>query len=223
MSTQINYSQPRLTYLNVLADGKFHKVVEEGTPGAVRRDYETSDGKKGTKYELIVDSIEGKITNLDIYEGDYGNQLKVSFGEGEEEIIVSLPTASSFGIDFMKKLPLLNLEEVVKIAPYSFEADGKKKKGVTVYQNGEKVASNYQDFIDNKTVNKNDFPEIQKERDAMKTKDWQKYFITVSEFLEEEVKKSAIYNVKKPIGEMSFDEKNEMYPKDENPADKIPF
>ena len=52
------------TYASILADGKIHITVPEGTPEASLRTYETSDGKSGSKWELVYTSIIGKITKV---------------------------------------------------------------------------------------------------------------------------------------------------------------
>ncbi len=59
-------------FVSILADGKMHMTVPEGTEGAVKRDYETSDGKKGTKHELVYTELSGMIEKIEFYEGDFG-------------------------------------------------------------------------------------------------------------------------------------------------------
>ena len=99
MTTAIKYSQPRGTFFNVLSDGKFHTTVPEGTEGAVKREYETSDGKKGVKNELVADSISGVISNISVWDGDYGKSIQITIGElGKDGVIavsythLTLPT-----------------------------------------------------------------------------------------------------------------------------------
>lgn len=198
MTTQIEYAKPQGTYYSVLSDGKFHTSVPEGTDGAVRREYETSDGKKGVKHELVAQSINGKITNLAIYEGDYGKNLQVFFGD---DVIVSLNCASNFGEDFMKKLPNIDLERDVKLTPYSFEdADTKKvKKGITVYQDNKKIADYYHVKKEDKWVEVNGYPHIPAKAKDWGSDEWKIFFLNARVFLLEEVQKNKLFNAIKPV------------------------
>ena len=47
--TELIPDKPKGRFISILADGKFHETVKEGTEGAVEREYETSDGKTGKK------------------------------------------------------------------------------------------------------------------------------------------------------------------------------
>ncbi len=63
-------------YINILgSDGTFRLEVDSDNPDAVRRDYETSDGKTGTKYELVFQTAKGKISDIGFNEGDYGENI----------------------------------------------------------------------------------------------------------------------------------------------------
>lgn len=196
-STTIEYAKPQGTYYSILSDGKFHTQVDEGTAGAVRREYETSDGKKGVKYELIAQSISGRITNIAIYEGDYGKNLQVFMGD---DVIVSLNCASNFGEDFMKKLPNIDIEKDVKLSPYSFEdADTKKvKKGITVYQDEKKIADFYHNKEGEKWVEANGYPKIPAKAKDWSKDEWKLFFLNARIFLLSEVEKSKLYNAVKP-------------------------
>lgn len=174
-------------FITVLADGKFHQTVPEGTEGAVVREYEDKDDVKKTKTELVFDEVSGVITKIAFKDGDYGKMLEL---EIDNEGIVSIGTASNFGEDLMKKLPNVKLSEVVKLVPYSFETDkGKTKKGITVYQNDKKIESFYWDNETKKAIN--GIPEAEAGLDY-KSEDGKIFFMTVRKFLVEEVKKLTI-------------------------------
>lgn len=200
--TQINYSKNKSQFFNVLSDGKFHTAVPEGTEGSVKREYETSDGKKGVKNELIAESIIGVISNISIFEGDYGKNLQITVGElGKDGIVVSLSAASSFGEDFMKKLPAIDLDKEVKLSPYSFDDEsGKKKKGLTIYQDDKKILNFYLSVKTNAKGEKkyetaNGYPELPKESKNWDADDWKLYFAQARKFLLQEVQKSKVYNL----------------------------
>lgn len=128
-------------FYNVLADAKFHFVVDEGTEGAVRREY-TIKGKDGdadsigVKHELLYSALSGKITKVAFHEGDFGKNLLITLKDGDETFVVSLGTASNFGEDMLKKLLNINMDEPVRLVPYSLKdaKTGKDKRGITVYQ-----------------------------------------------------------------------------------------
>jgi len=219
MTIQISYAKNRSPYYSVLSDGKFHTEATEGAEGSVKREYETSDGKKGVKNEFIVESIQGKMISLNVHESDYGKMIQVTLGDEKEKIIISLNSASSFGEDFMKKLPLIDVTKEVKLVPYSFEDElGKKRKGVTIYQDDEKILSNYGSKVGEKYVVTNGYPAIPEGSDKFDTDDWKMYFMTARKFLLVETSKHSLYGAiaKEADKEMDYPE-NEVDPKD------IPF
>lgn len=220
MTTKIEYSKPQSTYYSILADGKFHTTVTEGTPGAVKRDYETSDGKKGSKWELVAQAITGKITNITVYEGDFGKQLQVSLGA---DVTLSLGSSQNFAQDIMKKLPNIDLEKEVKFAPYSFidEKSGKPKKGVTLYQDNVKIENYYSVKKDDKWQEANGFPKVPAKAKDWDTDDWKVYFIGVTKFLLEEIQKNKLYNAVKPVE--STGGSLEDYPTESIDPKEIPF
>jgi len=222
MSTQIEMSRKSESYWNVLADGKFHCTVPEGTPGEVKREYETSDGKKGVKNELQAQAITGKITNIDIYDGDYGKQLKISLGD---DVVVSLNTETFFGEDFMKKLPNIDIEKDVRLAPYAFEdAETKKqKKGITIYQGDVKIQDYYHKKDGEKWVEANGYPKLPAKSKDWDTEDWKVWFIQARKYLLSEVEKHRLFKAVKSDAAVVSAESSTAYPKnDVNPLD-VPF
>lgn len=182
--------------MNILgSDGTLRLSVPEGTEGAVKRDYETSDGKKGTKWELIFKSLCGRITNMQIFEGDYGKNLLVTLSYEGGSDTISFNTTTPFGEDFMKKLPNINLDEFVTIAPYSFTDDaGKTRKGVTVTQGDTKLQNYFSEMKekDGKKSYKNlyGYPmPTGKEEDK---DDWKIYFTQCRKFLVKNVEEKFL-------------------------------
>ncbi len=169
--------------MNILgSDGTLRLTVDEGTEGAKLREYETSDGKKGSKWELTFKSLSGKITNLQMYEGDYGKNLLVTLSYEGGADTISFNTTTPFGEDFMKKLPNVNLDEYVTIAPYSFVDDnGKTRKGVTVTQGDTKLQNYFYDPEKKKNLHK--FPNPEGDVSKFDKDDWKIYFTQARKFL----------------------------------------
>lgn len=193
MSMRLHESK---NFVSILADGLFHKNVPEGTEGARVRKYKTSDGVEGEKTELVYSEIIGKITNINFYEGNFGNQLQVTVTDGDEEpIVISMSASSNYGEDFMKKLPNVDMDKVVKIQPYSFTDEKKKtKKGVTIWQHNGKKAEKLTNYFYDVEKKKNlhgypDFPaaitKLLKEGKKVPTAKWKLYFAEANEFLVE--------------------------------------
>jgi len=195
----IEYSKDKGTYFSVLGDGKFHQTVDSKVEGAVLREYETSDGKKGSKYELLAQSISGRITGVSIFDGNFGKNVQVIFGNDEkpdDTIIVSLSAQGNYGEDFLKKLPNIDASKDVKLSPYAFEDDnGKKKKGMTVYQGDTKVQNYYSE--ENKKTKKwtliNGYPKPEGKTDTYDSDDWKLYYAGARKFLLTELKKHPLY------------------------------
>ena len=184
MKTETNNFDSR-KFITILADGKFHQSVEDGTPGSVVREYEDKEGNMKQKVELIHDSVSGIITSIIFAEGEYGKSIQIELdGDG----VISASTKSNFGEDLMKKIPALDLTKEVKLTPYSFTDDsGKNRKGVTVVQAGEKVESFYWDKENKKAINGMPAPEGNTK--TFDSDDWSVYFTGVRKFLIKEIEK----------------------------------
>ncbi len=180
------------TYASIIGDRPHIRVKTESTnPNAVKREYETSDGTKGEKHELAYDNITGKIESIELVEGKFGMQIQVLL----DGVILSIGTATNFGSDLMKKLPAVDLTKEVNIAPYSFEDDKKKiQKGVTVYQDEEKI-SNF--FWDGKK-NLHGFPELPKDYKTFTSDKWKSHFLDVKMFLQDYIQENVINKMEVP-------------------------
>lgn len=169
------------------SDGTLRLQVDPNTEGARLRQYETSDGKKGEKWELIFKGLEGTISNMQTYEGEYGKNLLVTIAYDGGEDTLSINTATPYGEDFMKKLPNLDIDRPVKLVPYAFTDDnGKVRKGITVMQEGhgwekDKAPNFFYDPEKKKNLHK--FPDPEGDTSTFDTDDWKMYFTKARKFL----------------------------------------
>ncbi len=172
------------TFVSILSDGLLHLAATESTPGAVKREYETSDGKKGSKWELVYTELTGMITKIAFRDGDFGKSLQLSVTDEEDStIVLSVNTQSNFAEDLMKKLPAIDLKKSVKIAPYSFEDEkGKKKRGVTIYQEEEKIQNYFYSVKSKKNIHGYPDPKVKKGKPFSKEQ-WKMYFMEARLFL----------------------------------------
>jgi len=186
----LNNNKEDKIFASVLADGLIHVTVDEGTEGAKKREYETSDGKNGIKWELVYTDITGIISKIDFFEGDYGVSLQLTIEDGEEKpVILSLSTNSNYGEDAMKKIFNLDLSVPVKIVPYSFIDDnGKSKKGITFYQNDVKIKNYFYNEETKENINGYPDPKIPKGKKTLSKDQWKLYFMEARIFLIDKVK-----------------------------------
>lgn len=167
------------TFISVLADGKFHQTVPEGTVNSIKREYEDKQGGKHSKVELVFDEASGYISKLSFNENEFGKSLNVEIdGDGT----ISLNVESNFADDFMKKLPNVDLSQPVTLAPYAFEDDNKRnRRGITIYQGGRKIESAFWDS--EKKVVKGDIPQAEGDTKEYDKDDWKMHFMRVRKFL----------------------------------------
>lgn len=174
-------------YVNILgSDGSLRMTVDENTEGAKRREYETSDGKTGVKYELVFKSISGMVKDISFFDGDYGQNILIDFDNEGEILTLSVNTASNYGEDLMKKLPNIDFSQRVMIKPYAFEDEkGKVRKGLTINNQGDKIQNFFYDPIAKKNINKFPDPKPNKGDKPYTKDDWKIYFIETRKFLTE--------------------------------------
>ncbi len=174
-------------YLSVVA-GKLREKVEEGTPGAQKREGEVA-GTPFEKWELIYPGITGMVTKVTLQDGKFGKNVHVHFtDENNEEFIVSLGADNSrTGVPMLEALPNLDLTKEVTLKPYKFTNDnGENVEGMKITQEGEKV---YSAFFDPKA------PEGEKQKLGMPAPqpnkkgevNWKLYFAQRDEWLQEYV------------------------------------
>lgn len=188
-----NENKSDKTFLIILTDGKFHQKVTGDTVGAVKRDIKDKITGEitDTKWELLHDSVKGKITQISIQEGEYGKNLQVTI-DGE---VISVGVKGSFGEDLLKKLPATDFSKEITLTPYAFIPKGseKKLKGVTVYQGSIKVESKYYDKETKKSIN--GCPTPDGDGKGFDSDDWAEYFNKVRKFMVAEVEKLPIFVV----------------------------
>lgn len=193
----INESFDNKPFLSIIG-GRIAQKVEEGTPGAKLREYETPSGVKGSKWEVYYPAWMGKIEDMRIHESEYGDALHVVF----EDCILSLPVTQRYFSDFVKKIASANLDLPVTIKPYDFVTDdGKRKSGLTLVQGETKLSDHFYNFETKKYSD--GFPEP----GDIKSKDeWKIYFMQVNVFLKNWILLHPIKNIKQE--EKSLDEVN---------------
>jgi hypothetical protein len=203
-------------YLSII-DGTLRRTVPEGTMGAIRREYETSDKKKGVKWELVYGSLTGKLTDVQFRSGDYGKQLSICIKD-KENYYVSMPYKSRYAIDLMKKLPNIDLSKDIEIIPFDFKNEKDKTvKGITVMQDGEKIQNHFWNEVEKKE-NLHEFPQVEKDYQEMDSDDWQIYFTNVAKFLEGYVYVNVSSKLEKAENKVLND-----YPAEEIDPEDIPF
>ncbi len=215
-------------YIYILSDGILRENVGENVEGAIKRDWETKDGKKGTKWERTYAQLEGYIADIKFDEGEYGKQLQLTVVDEGFRVVLTLPVAQNFGEDVLKKLPNVDFSQRISFVPYSFITDDKKlKKGVNLYQGDKKVFSHY--YIPSKIEGEkgtivNGYPEPSgDEEDA---DDWKAYFTKARKFMIKEVEEKVIPRLKEtpaPL-QMPYDgDEPHPYPAENINPEDIPF
>lgn len=184
MSEQVGGDNTNTLYLSIIGWNMVQKV-EEGTLGAKRRDYETSDWNTGTKYEIHHKNLVGKVVGLEFVDGSFGEQFVLTLANWEDRAKIHLNSDSKYFTAFAKKLPNLKLEENVTLNSFDFTTnDGKRITGMDIKQGGEKVADYYWDG--KKALN--GIPEVSKtDAKGYDKDDWKMHFMKVKKFLKKEV------------------------------------
>lgn len=203
------------TFITILSDGKFHKVVPEGTEGAIKR--EVKDKKTGQvtsiKNELIFSTAKGVITDVFFKDGEYGKNINIEF---DNEAILSIGVKNSFAEYFMRRFKNIKPGVEVTLRPFSFENDkGKNVRGLKVIQDGVTLSNYYYDEEAKKSINGLPLP-----KDGGKdfdSDDWTSYYTQVRKFLINDIEKSF---TRSPISDVSKAEDVEDEEFDES---KIPF
>lgn len=192
-------------YISIKADGKFHETVTKETEGAVYREYETSSGEKGSKWELVYQKVEALITDIKFETGEYGENLQITLTDGDEVVTLSENTSSSFGEDLLKKLPSINFSQKVLLAPYAFENEkGKTLKGVQVSQQSDKIMNFFWDAENKESLH--GFPVPEGDTDLYSKDDWKIHFLLVRKFLVSYAKTKIVPQFPIEISEDSIDE-----------------
>jgi hypothetical protein len=166
-------------------DGTFRVQVPANHPEAVAREWETKDGKSGTKYERHVKALFGKVTGVAIHEGDYGKNLNIYLDENDDGEVpcITSGVSSRYGEDLLKKLPALTDQEY-RFMPFDFvdkENADKRIRGVAVTSKDaeEKFTVKVGNFFYDGEKNVNGYPDPTDEDKS----DWEFYFKKANKFL----------------------------------------
>lgn len=163
--------------------GTFRRKVEEGTKGAVKREYETKDGKKGVKHELVFEQVAGHIVDMGLHDGDFGRTLDITLDENRDGLNphVQFNVETTYGEDVLKRIPHIDFRKEVTFRPYSFEDDGREVRGVAISQDGEVHKNFFWDYENNKAIN--GLPVPAEDTEGYSKDDWKMHFIGVRKFL----------------------------------------
>lgn len=169
--------------------GRVARTVRADTPGAKGR--EKKDGSM--IWELVYESLDGILKNV-VFRDDskFGKSWNVEIEDNGTTYVLQLPEDSRHCTEFLKKLPHLRGGQVVKLKPYDYEKDGKRKVGLIVVADGEKVETYYQKYEEKPDGGWNitelhGFPKFDgdpKDEDELKI-----YFLKVTKFLREQSQK----------------------------------
>jgi hypothetical protein len=173
----------RKDYWHVRA-GALCRTTTEDDPAARRREYTTKTGEENVIFEEVKAGIDGFITGVEIVAGKFGDQLYVNIRD-VEEFVLQMPWKSTYAKTFLERLPGADVKQMVTIMPYSFEDKaGKKRSGITLFQNDVKVDSLFRRWDGEKTVYKNDYPHCENPNDK---DEWDIVNIKQFRFLKENV------------------------------------
>lgn len=183
MSKEQKYQNQNI-YYNII-DGSLRTKVDKDHPEAIAREYETRDGVKSVKYERKIDALTGIIEDIGFYDGEFGKVLNITLDENEEgrHPVIQIGVETSYGEDFLKRLPAIDLTQEVYIAPYAFtdEENGREVRGVSVMQNKVKIKNFFYDVENKKAVNGYPIPEGDV-REYTK-EDWKIFYLKARKFL----------------------------------------
>lgn len=178
---KLTSNKPFLT----VSDGRLTQRVDETHPEARMVTRTKKNGEKQTVYELYFKSWEGTVKEFRIKEHDANGRKWQTCDIVFPDAILSLNTNQSFFSDFAKRIKGVDINQPITVSPYSMNVDGKDKRGIVVYQNGQKFKSAYWDG--EKTLH--GMPTPQKPSAQMNKADWVYYFAQEEEFLIGEVLK----------------------------------
>ena len=162
-------------YLSII-QGTLRQQVDENHEGAIKREYE-KDGVKKTKWELHFKSWFGYIVDLVVKETDYGEILNIVF----EDAILTVNVESKYFQDVVRKLVGANMHKEFTFSPFDWEENGKRRTGVSIEQDGEKIKSYFYNDVDKTYCN--GWPKPTGDTTKFKTDDWKIFYIQVKKFL----------------------------------------
>lgn len=205
-------------YFQVI-EGSFRTKVAKEHAEAISRDWETPDGKSGTKYEREVRALFGTIESIELRDGEFGKNLNIILDPDEEGVnpVISVGTSSRYGEDLMKKIPSMDLTKEYRFIPFDFEAKDTKKRNVGVSVTSRDEENNFtvkvQNYFYDGEKNTNGYPEPTDED----KEDWPFYYKKANKFLVKYLETNVCSKF-----QTETDGKVE-YPKEEINPEDIPF
>jgi len=203
-------------FISIASGDIVKKVTDPETPGARKREW-TVGGRAGVSLEVPYKSWEGVIENIIIYDGEFGEVCHVYF----EDAILSMPTKSRYFTDFAKKIMGADLSQSIEISPFDFEDDKKRRHvGVTLKQGAKKLENQYWNTETNAPVE--GFPVPKGDTKKFNSDKWAMYYLTVKEFLVEEIRKNLAFMEKEedfaPLPTQNF-----VVDKEQVSVESVPF
>lgn len=176
-----NNSKP---YLRIVG-GNFAQTVDKNTPKARLREWETKDGTKGSKWELTYMNWSGHIQAIRFKDGEFGTDCIIDLGDA----FICLNTSTRYFTDFASKIWGADLSKEVLLHPYDIEDGQKRKTGISVQIDGEKLKNAFYDWESKQFLH--GFPAIDEEKKVKKNY-WKLYFAEVEAFLMEKLENMHI-------------------------------
>lgn len=122
-----------------LKASKADDVSADGTPATTR-----INKNQVEVYEFLYSDLEAIFEGVKVERSEqlksYSYQVMMRIPAGEL-VIITIPADSKYGDSFAQKLHNIKIGQLLRVQPYDFIAkDGKKQVGVSLVQNGEKIA-----------------------------------------------------------------------------------
>jgi hypothetical protein len=129
------------TYLSV-ADGNLVRQHKQANAQTTERLTKTGKLVLEERFKDLTAKLDGIATR----ENDYGKQWQIKFQDQGDFYIVSLPYSSRYASSFLKVLPNIDLSKEIRFMPWAMKDKNDPTKtitGITMYQDGEKLAPYY--------------------------------------------------------------------------------
>lgn len=121
-------------YLSIQS-GKIAQRIAE--PSSTSKSRTLESGK--VIHEELYDTLEGRITGIQFKDGEYGTQLIISLENEGDVAHLQMPLSSSPASGFLKALPNVQPNALIKFKPKLEEKDGKRKTSLFLSQGGQGV------------------------------------------------------------------------------------
>jgi len=147
MSATPTPSQPNKRYFNV-SGYNFTQRLKEKVPGSIEKINKSGE----PYYELLFKDVTGYIGSITEKEDDFGKKYLVELYDENETVVIQLRQESEYADTLISKLPNIDLQLPVTLAPYSFipkDNLNSKKEGITVTQNDIKINTAFPKGINN--------------------------------------------------------------------------